>query len=288
MPRVKLVLDSTADVPEEWLNKYDIAMIPLHITWPDGKTEDDTRERESVVNYWRTLEEAKEFPKSSQPSPAEFGELYKSIKSEGYDEIVVLALSTAMSGTYNSALIAARDKNIPVHVIDTRKASAATTLIAKRARELLDLGMSTEEMKKSVSDEIAEGKVHAIFYVSNFDFLVKGGRVSKFQGLVGGLLNINVCIYITHDTGEMIPFKRIRGERKAQRTIIDKISMEIPAGSEVDVMMVHAENKEGIDALAEKLKDYYDIAAFDETMMGKVISTHVGPGTAGFGLYWRE
>ncbi len=288
MPRVKLVLDSTADVPEEWLNKYDIAMIPLHITWPDGKTEDDTRERESVVNYWRTLEEAKEFPKSSQPSPAEFGELYKSIKSEGYDEIVVLALSTAMSGTYNSALIAARDKNIPVHVIDTRKASAATTLIAKRARELLDLGMSTEEMKKSVSDEIVEGKVHAIFYVSNFDFLVKGGRVSKFQGLVGGLLNINVCIYITHDTGEMIPFKRIRGERKAQRTIIDKISMEIPAGSEVDVMMVHAENKEGIDALAEKLKDYYDIAAFDETMMGKVISTHVGPGTAGFGLYWRE
>ncbi len=288
MPRVKLVLDSTADVPEEWLNKYDIAMIPLHITWPDGKTEDDTRERESVVNYWRTLEEAKEFPKSSQPSPAEFGELYKSIKSEGYDEIVVLALSTAMSGTYNSALVAARDKNIPVHVIDTRKASAATTLIAKRARELLDLGMSTEEMKKSVSDEIVEGKVHAIFYVSNFDFLVKGGRVSKFQGLVGGLLNINVCIYITHDTGEMIPFKRIRGERKAQRTIIDKISMEIPAGSEVDVMMVHAENKEGIDALAEKLKDYYDIAAFDETMMGKVISTHVGPGTAGFGLYWRE
>ncbi|KUK91968.1 MAG: DegV family protein, partial [Thermotogales bacterium 46_20] len=137
MSRVKLVLDSTADVPEEWLSKYDIAMIPLHITWPDGKIEDDTRERDSVVEYWRTLEKASEFPKSSQPTPAEFTALYRNIKREGYDEIVVLTLSSAMSGTYNSALIAARDSNIPVHVIDTKKASAAATLIAKRAREFL-------------------------------------------------------------------------------------------------------------------------------------------------------
>jgi DegV family protein with EDD domain len=288
MSRVKLVLDSTADVPEEWLSKYDIAMIPLHITWPDGKTEDDTRERDSVVAYWRTLEKASEFPKSSQPSPAEFSTLYRSIKREGYDEIVVLTLSSAMSGTYNSALIAARDSSIPVHVIDTKKASAAATLVAKRAREFLDSGMTTQKMKDLLYKEIAEGKVHAIFYVSNFDFLVKGGRVSKFQGFVGGLLNINVCLYITHDSGDMIPFKRIRGEKKAQRVVIDKISMEVPAGSEVDIMMVHAENKEGIDILAEQLREYYDIATFDETLMGKVISTHVGPGTAGFALYWRE
>lgn len=87
----------------------------------------------------------------------------------------------------------------------------------------------------------------------------------------------------------MIPFKKVRGSKKAQKTLIEKIIEEVPEGSSVDVILVHADNEEGIGPLEEALKKIYNVRSpIDVSYMGKVISTHVGPGTAGFGLYWRK
>lgn len=290
MKKVKILLDSTGDIPKEWLEKYDVSIVPLHITWPNGdKEDDDTRELKDLKEYWKKLRETDKLPVSSQPSPAEFLEIYQEAKNRGYDEILVLCISTAMSGTFNSATLASREIDIPIRVVDTKKASGVNALVAMRARELLNEGKNVEEVGKLLENEIASGRFHAVFYVSNFDYLVKGGRVSKFQGFVGNLLSINVGIYIDHKTGEMIPFKKVRGSKKAQKTLIEKIIEEVPEGSSVDVILVHADNEEGIRPLEEALKKIYNVRSpIDVSYMGKVISTHVGPGTAGFGLYWRK
>lgn len=287
--KVKILIDSTSDVPADWLKKGDLELVPLHINWANGVTEDDNeRNEESLKKYWQKLVSSEELPKSSQPSPAMFLEKYKKAIDEGYDEIVVFCLSTAMSGTYNSAFMVTKEVDIPVHVVNTRMASAVIPLIARRFKELINNGKSTEKAIKEIEKEIDTGKYKAIFYVSNFDFLIKGGRVSKFQGFVGNLLNINVGLYINEKTGEMVPFKKVRGEKKAQKSLVNKALESVPKGSTVDIMLVHADNKDGIEKLKEHLTNNYNIEFIEETFMGKVISTHVGPGTAGFALYWRK
>ncbi len=287
--RVKILIDSTSDVPEKWLENEEIELVPLHINWSKGSTEDDNeRNEKSLKEYWQRIADSEELPKSSQPSPAMFLEKYKKAINDGYDEIVVFCLSTAMSGTYNSAFMVKKEVDIPVHVVNTRMASAVIPLITKKFKELINSGKTTENAIKQIEKEIVEGKFKAIFYVSSFDFLIKGGRVSKFQGFVGNLLNINVGLYINEKTGEMIPFKKVRGEKKAQKSLINKTLESVPKGSNVDIMLVHADNKDGIEKLKKLLTDNYNVEFVEETFMGKVISTHVGPGTAGFALYWRE
>ncbi|TYB94702.1 MAG: DegV family protein [Kosmotoga sp.] len=287
--KVKILIDSTSDVPADWLKMRDLELVPLHINWANGVTEDDNeRNEESLKKYWQKLVSSEELPKSSQPSPAMFLEKYKEAIDDGYDEIVVFCLSTAMSGTFNSAFMVTKEVDIPVHVVNTRMASAVIPLIARRFKELINNGKSTENAIKEIEKEIDTGKYKAIFYVSNFDFLIKGGRVSKFQGFVGNLLNINVGLYINEKTGEMVPFKKVRGEKKAQKSLINKTLESVPKGSTVDIMLVHADNKDGIEKLKEYLTNNYNIEFIEETFMGKVISTHVGPGTAGFALYWRK
>ncbi|MFN3284312.1 MAG: DegV family protein, partial [Pseudothermotoga sp.] len=125
MPKMKIVLDSTCDIPREWIKKLDVAIAPLHIVWPNGDQEDDTRDLEKIQDFYKRVSAAKELPKSSQPSVGEFVSLYREIEKDGYEQILVICISTKLSGTYDSALSAAKEVKIPVFVIDSKLASAA-------------------------------------------------------------------------------------------------------------------------------------------------------------------
>ena len=123
----------------------------------------------------------------------------------------------------------------------------------------------------------------AFFYVSNFNFLRKGGRVSRFASFVGTMLNLRVSIFI-NDDGEMIPFGKSRGTKKAQKLVISKAQEFFPHGSKVRLTMVHSRNEEECLKLQKMLESEYQVVESIITPMGKVISSHVGPGTAGFGI----
>ncbi|MCS7175683.1 DegV family protein [Pseudothermotoga sp.] len=283
MKKVKIVLDSTSDVPREWIQKYDISIIPLHVTWPDGSQEDDTRDLQEIQNFYERISKAKDLPKSSQPSVGEFLELYEKIKKQGYEEILVMTISTALSGTYDSATQAARQTSIPVHVVDTKLASAAMPLPARRARELEREGKDVKQIVEIIQDDIKNGRYKAIFYVSNFDFLIKGGRVTRLQGFFGSILNIHVGLWINEE-GKLIPFEKARGQRRAQEMLIKKALSMVPEGTKVRLLMVDAQERESTQTMLEMLKKHYQVLDVEFTEMGKVITTHVGPGTAGFGM----
>ncbi|AEH50731.1 DegV family protein [Pseudothermotoga thermarum] len=283
MGKLKIILDSTSDVPRDWIEKYDLAVIPLHVTWPDGTQEDDTRDLKEIEDFYRRISQAKELPKSSQPSVGEFEALYRKIEQEGYDEILVICISTKLSQTYNSANLAAQQVKIPVYVVDSKLASAAMPPLARRARELEKEGLKTPEIVKVLNEELAKGRYRAIFYVSNFDFLVKGGRVSRVQGFFGSLLNIYVGIWIDPE-GRLIPFEKARGKKRASEMLVKKALDLAKEGSTVRLIMVHANAKEDAEMILEELKKHYKVLDAPFTEMGKVITTHVGPGTAGFAL----
>ncbi len=283
MGKLKIILDSTSDVPRDWIQTYDLAIAPLHVNWPDGTQEDDSRDLKEIEDFYRRISSAKALPKSSQPSVGEFVSLYQKIQQEGYDEILVICISTKLSGTYDSASTAAKEVKIPVYVIDSKLASEAMPPLATRARELERQGLKTEQIVKILNEEIARGKYRAIFYVSNFDFLVKGGRVSRMQGFFGTLLNIHVGIWIDQE-GRLIPFEKARGRKRAQEMLVKKALDLVKKGTKIKLIMVHANAREDAEEILKEMQQHYEVVDATFTEMGKVITTHVGPGTAGFAL----
>ncbi len=284
MEKTKIIVDSTGDMPLEWIKKMDADIIPLHILWEErGINEDDNRNYEDLRKFWDDLDKEEDLPKTSQPTPVEFKQRYDRFFDEGYASVFVITLSSELSGTYNSAIIAAKEYGDKVQVIDSKTASSAISLIVYRVSELLSEGMDVVKVKEEILKEMAEKRFGAFFYVSNFNFLRKGGRVSRFASFVGQMLNLRVSIFI-NEKGEMIPFGKSRGTKKAQKFVIKKAQESFPSGSRVRLTMVHSRNEEECVKLLKMLEGEYDVVESIITPMGKVISSHVGPGTAGFGI----
>ncbi|MDK2886343.1 MAG: fatty acid kinase fatty acid binding subunit [Thermosipho sp. (in: thermotogales)] len=284
MGKTKIIVDSTSDIPVSWLEKYDIDIVPLYIVWENGKTEPDTRDVNELMDYYDRLVKAEKLPTTSQPSVADFKNAYTKFINEGYDSILVLTISSKMSGTFNSANLAASEFDFPIRVVDTKLASAIIPFVARYARELLDKGLELDEVVEEVQKARENKRFHAIFFVSDFDFLVKGGRINKVSGFVGNLLKLKVGIYINEE-GEMIPFDKARGAKKAYSMILRKMEEEgIKIGQKIGLIGVHCNAKEDIDEMLKLIKERYDVEIFEYSNTGKVISTHVGLGMAGFGI----
>lgn len=285
MQKIKILVDSTSDFPKEQMSVWDVDIVPLYINWSDGTSEkDDTRDFNELKKFYEKLKTAQELPKSSQPSIEDWKSKYKELKSQGYDGILVITISTAMSGTFNSASLAAREVDIPVRVVDSKMASTAISPMARYARELFNLGVSLDQAAQELEKKIAAKGFGAFFYVQDFNFLVKGGRVSKFTGFVGSLLKIRVGIYINEE-GNMVPFTKIRGFKGIVDELLKKAESEgFVKGSEVDIYLVSCDNMEELKELEPILREHYKVRNVYYTPTGKVISTHVGPGQAGFGI----
>jgi DegV family protein with EDD domain len=284
MEKTKILVDSTGDMPLEWMQKLDADVIPLHVLWEErGITEDDNRNYEDLKKFWDDLATEDDLPKTSQPTPVEFRTKFEKYFEEGYTNIFVLTLSSAMSGTYNSALLAAKEYGDKIEVLDSKFASSVNALVVYRIRELLDTGMVLKDVWKTVKEERENGRFGAFFYISNFDFLRKGGRVSGFASFVGTMLNLRVSLFID-DEGIMIPFGKSRGTKKAQKFVIKKAQEFIAPGSRIRLAMVHVKEEEETLKLLKMLENEYEVVDSVITPMGKVIASHVGPGTAGFGI----
>uniref|UniRef100_A0A7C5YE97 DegV family protein n=1 Tax=Fervidobacterium nodosum TaxID=2424 RepID=A0A7C5YE97_9BACT len=267
------------------MSVWDVDIVPLYINWSDGTSEkDDTRDFNELKKFYEKLKTAQELPKSSQPSIEDWKSKYEELKSQGYDGILVITISTAMSGTFNSASLAAREVDIPVRVVDSKMASTAISPMARYARELFNLGVSLDQAAQELEKKIAAKGFGAFFYVQDFNFLVKGGRVSKFTGFVGSLLKVRVGIYINEE-GNMVPFTKTRGFKGIIDELLKKAESEgFVKGSEVDIYLVSCDNMEELKELEPILREHYKVRNVYYTPTGKVISTHVGPGQAGFGI----
>ncbi len=282
--KVKILVDSTSDIPENYMKEYDIDVIPLYVIWKDGTQEKDTYKEEEKREFYKRLLESPEVPDTSQPTVQDFIEKYEQYKSEGYDEVIVITISTAMSGTYNSAMLAKNQVEIPVHVFDSKRASSVVGLIARRARLLLDEGKTPKEVVEILKERLEMGDYQAVFYVTNFEYLVKGGRISKFQGFLGSMLKFRIGVYIKED-GSMEPFGKARGLNRANDMIVKKLmDLGYKEGEKINLLMVTAGADEDAKALCEKMKEVFDVQLCDFTLTGKVITKHVAPGMVGIGV----
>jgi len=273
-----IVLDSTADCPEPQARHPNWRVVPLYVSFGDETLRDHVDI--SADEFYRRLTDAPQPPKTSQPTPADFAAVYEELA--GYEKVLSVLLSARLSGTYESARLAAESAGDGrVTAIDSGVTSGGTVILADAIQRRLERGTTMEEIDVLV--ERFRRSRGLLFTVETLEYLVRGGRVGKASGLAGQLLSVKPILHF--DDGEVAPLKRVRGRAKALAEF-ERLFLEGTEDSpDLHVGVGHAAAPDDAEALVARLRAARPQASFDLLVtLGPVIGTHGGPGT--LGLFW--
>jgi DegV family protein with EDD domain len=275
-----VVVDSTADLSDPQGRNPNWRLVPLYVRFGD----ETFREYVDISpeEFYRRLRSSAEPPKSSQPSPADFEAVFAELA--GYERIICVLLSARISGTYESARLAAEASGDGrVLVIDSGVTSGGTVILADAIQRRLGVGTDEEEIDALVERFRRERGL--LFTVDTLQYLIRGGRIGKASGLAGQLLSVKPILIF--DDGEVAPFKRVRGRSKALAEL-ERIFVEGTDDSPtLHVGVGHAEAQADAEELARRLQAARPQSSMDiVTTLGPVIGTHGGPGT--LGLFWFD
>ena len=268
MEKIKIITDSTADLSQDLYEKYDIEVLPLLINFGDESYLDGVEINPEEV--FRRIENDHILPTTAQITPIRFEETYKKYLDQGY-KIISIHMSSAMSGTYQSACIAKDSlESDDIVVIDSQKVTSALGLLVMKAAKLIEAGLTLGELEKEVNK--CRDKIQASIVFESLEYLVRGGRVSKTAGVVGSMLGIKLILEIKD--GMMAVKDKVRGSKKAiKRLISDLESVELDP--EVPVLLIDVQNIEIKQALREYLTEKK--VNFIECPVGSTVSIHSGP-----------
>jgi DegV family protein with EDD domain len=281
MPRVGIVTDSTCDFGPEALAEINVRMVSLTVHMGDQHFADwvDLRPEE----FYPMLAAAKDLPTTSQPSPADFSAAYQGLADEGCEEIVVVTLSSALSGTFESATLAASSSPIPVRIVDGKTASQGTGLIVKAAVEARAAGLDAAGIEARAT--VVAKETRLFFLLDTLDYLVKGGRAGKATGLAASLLNIKPVLEV-NDDGIIEPFKKVRGRSQAMAALAEHVAKDSRENGRMRIAMLHAASTDDADELeAAILAAGADIEIESHGVIGAVIGVYTGPGAVGVAYY---
>lgn len=272
MGKIKIITDSTSDLPLDVVEKYDIEVIPLLVSFGEETYKDGIDI--NLPTLLQKMNGTSQFPRTAQINPQRFLECYKRYLDEGY-KIVSVHISSKMSGTYQSACVAKEMlETDDIVVIDSLSVTSGLGLLAIKAAKLKEAGLEINQIYEEIIKLIPHVKSSIVF--NSLDNLVKGGRLSKTAGIIGNILGIKPILSVHN--GEMVVTDKVRGNKKAIRTILDYIdSMGIKDGEES--LIIQVENTDVRDALREDLKEKGK--AFIECQVGCVVGVHSGPNACG-------
>ena len=275
-----IVLDSTADFPEGPERFPNWRIVPLYVRFGAESFKDYVEL--GPEEFYARLRSAPEPPTTSQPTPGDFLAVYQELGPR-YERILSLQLSSTLSGTFASAETAAGMLGgEQVRVVDTRAVSAAVAMLALAVQRRLDRGTTDEEVDALV--ERYKRGAGLLFTVDTLEFLARGGRIGKARAWAGELLNIKPILTIAE--GEVVPIKRVRGNRKAFQEFVTAFESGSSDGPTLRVAIANAEAPEREQALRELVRRMRPQAEIEiATTLGAVVGTHAGPGTVGFFWY---
>lgn len=283
MAKIRIVTDSTADLPQEIAEQYQITVIPLTV-FINGKGYLD---RVDIGNedFYLALQSAQQLPTTSQPSPAVFADCYNKLADEGAEEIISIHLSSDLSGTLQSAVLAkgmVADK-IKVNVIDSRSATMGLGLIVLTAAKAAKENKNIEEILNHLDQAVRN--LDLLFLLDSLDNLQKGGRIGKASFLVGSLLNIKPILRLKD--GVIGAYEKVRGnkENKALERLIDILIERIEPGKKVYCAIGYCDNIETAQYLVSRLQEKINCDEFVYMQIGNVVITHIGMGAVGMAFY---
>lgn len=277
--KLAIITDSTSDLTADELSRLEVEAVPLHVNFK-GSTFRDWLEI-TPAEIIAGVEAGADLPSTSQPSPQEFAESYQRAIDAGAEAILVITISSKMSGTYQSATIAAEDAAVPVTVFDSLAASLGHGEMVRVASKMRAAGDDLPAIMAAMA--VIRDSNFIVFTVATLDFLVKNGRIGRASAFVGGLLNIKPLL--TLDDGTVGPLTRVRGMKKAQQEMVDRFKAYVDAAKGAVVLnLIHVRDLPAAQSLREAIDATgvsYKFGGFHE--LGAVIASHTGPAT--YGLY---
>lgn len=265
---VKIVVDSTANLLEEDRQRVEIVPMTVHF----GKTEYVDGVTISAEEFYRKLVSSRELPHTSQATPYVFSEVFEKAVNAG-NEVVAVILSSKLSGTFQSAVIAAADYPGKVFVVDSMHIALSTGLLVHYALELADRGAGAAEIAEELMD--VRHKVHLMAVVDTLEYLQRGGRVSKAVAVAGGLLSIKPVIGVVD--GEIKMLGKARGNKQANAAM-NRMAAEQRIDFSKPCMLGYSGTS---DALLQKYvqesAEFFGGRTFPQSLVCAVVGTHAGP-----------
>ncbi|MGE8205194.1 DegV family protein [Heyndrickxia sp. NPDC080065] len=273
---IKLFADSASDLPLSYFEDNQVSLIPLRVYIDEAEYEDlKTIHPKQVFQEIR----AGKMPKTSQPSPQDFHEIFTEIARSNQSGIYI-AFSSALSGTYQTAVMVHEQikeeyPDFDLTIIDTKCASVGFGLVVKAAAELLQKGATKEEIVQDI--EFRSQHMEHLFTVEDLDFLARGGRLSRASAFLGGLLNIKPLLHV--EDGKLIPIEKIRGKKKLLKRILDVMEER---GVDLENQLIgisHGDDEAAALELKSLIQERFGTKDFYINMIGSAVGAHAGPGT---------
>lgn len=271
--RIALVTDSTCDIPAEWVQQYEIGVVPLTIVFGSQQYLDGVDL--SAEQFYERLPKEPHHPTTSQPAPKTFLEAFQRAAANGAEEILVITISSAMSGTIESARRAGQDAGMPVHIMDGKNNSMGLgwqVIAAARAREagggLAEMLHAAEHVRRNI-----------VYYISldTIEYLSKGGRISEAARFLDSILNIKPLIYVKPDTGTVGASIPARSRKSAIEGLYKEFFRRIDSSRPMHITVLHNNALAEAQALAERVISEYSPKELFISIVSPVLGVHTGP-----------
>ena len=273
MEKVKIIIDSSSDLTLDEIEKYNLEVMPLTINIDGEEYDYRTIGNEEYIIRMRT---AKEFS-TSQPAIGKYIEAFERWTKDGY-KILVLTISSALSGTYNSVLAASSDFN-NIYVVDTKTTTRGMVYLLESAIEQINNDISLDVVADNLREQVK--KIYTFVTIDNLDNLVKGGRLSKASALIGNLLNIKVLTQLKET--ELVALDKVRGKKKLIKTLISHIKEDKKDRTIKSISLPNSIADEYITIIKSELKEAfgYEVSEAEIFTTTPIISTHTGENAVG-------
>ena len=273
---VKIVTDSSADLPAELVQELGITVVPLYVRFGEEVYREQVEI--SLDEFYQRLEHDPIHPVTIQPSPQDFINAYQNLSQEA-DGIVSIHISSKLSGTCNSALQGKEmiEKGCPIEVIDSQVITVGLGMICTVAAKMAKAGESLPSVASEVKQMISN--IHLLCLLDTLKYLQKGGRIGKAKALLGSVLNVKPLI--TLKDGEVIPAGQVRSRSKG----VERLFSFVESASNIDDLAIaYSTTPDEAHALAERLSSIFTKEAVKIVRLGTTLGVHMGPGSLAIGF----
>lgn len=276
MSRIAIISDSTASLRDDVVQRYGIYVVPLYIHIGDQTLRDGvdiTPER-----FYERLPHTTPLPTTSQPSVGDFTAVYRRAVQDGADAIISIHLSSGISGTVNSAQLAAQEvEGARIEIVDTANAAAAHQLAVEAAAQAVADGADLEETLRTVRAVLHRNRT--IFTVDTLEYLYKGGRIGGAAALLGSVLQFRPLLYFKD--GRIDALERVRRSGRALARMVEIMEGWLEPEVPVKAVLMHAAAMDRVRELEGLIQGRLPVAQAEVVPLTPVIGTHVGNGTVG-------
>ena len=278
--KTAIMVDSGCDISQEFIEQYDIKVLRLKVLYGD-RMYSDGLDIDPLEVYRRFPQE---IPTTSTPNMYEVSELVNEIKSEGYEKIIGITISSGLSGTYNAVAMAFEEEDIETFAFDTKNISIGAGLLAMWAAKKLSEGWTFEAVKHGLNDKINDSKV--FFYMDTLDYLRKCGRISPAVAIVGKALNLKPIISC-NEKGTYYTVSKIRGQHKGLEKLMDSLKDYI-GDKKAYLAIMNGDGTRYLDVIRARIKEMFpQCEVVVDKQITATMAIHTGPGLIGVGVLFE-